>query len=142
MFHRLVAASIAVPKIEDALPVYTEGLGLKLMAMNPGRRGYGLRLAALGDGESSFLELLDSPEDGPVSRFLARNGPGVYQLRLESENLYETVLQLQKNGVEIVFGQPVGGGPRYTEATPDIELAFVHPRASSGVLIELVRKKS
>lgn len=142
MFTRLTCASIAVPKIEDALPVYTEGLGLQLMGdIHPGQRGYGLRIADLGNGQQVFMELLDSPGPGPIQRFLERRGPGVYQLRLETANLYETVKALRSRGVEVILAQPVGGGPAPTEPDPDISLAFIHPRSTFGVLFELVPRQ-
>lgn len=138
MFKRLLCVSIAVPNIEEALPAYTQGLGLKLMGdIHPGERGYGLRIAELGDGEHVFLELLDSPEPGPVQRFLERRGPGIYQLRLETENLYETINALGERGVEVILPQPAGGGPPPAQPDPDISIAFVHPRSTSGVLIEM-----
>ena len=138
MFKRLLCVSIAVPNIEEALPAYTEGLGLKLMGdIHPGERGYGLRIAELGDGEHVLLELLDSPEPGPVQRFLEKRGPGIYQFRLETDNLRETIKDIQSRDVAVIMPQPVGGGPPITEPNPDIALAFVHPRSTSGVLIEM-----
>ena len=138
MFRRLLCVSIAVENIEEALPQYTDGLGLKLMGnIHPGERGYGLRIAELGDGENVILELLDSPGDGPVKRFVEKHGPGVYQFRLETDNLYNTVNELQSRGVGVVMPQPVGGGAPTTEPDSNIALAFVHPRSTSGVLIEM-----
>jgi hypothetical protein len=137
-----MCASIAVNKIEDSLPAYTEGMGLKLMGdIHPGKRGYGLRIADLGDGNSVFLELLDGPSDGPVKRFVERNGEGIYQIRLATDNLYETVKELQRRGMRVILPQPVGGGEPITEPTPDMELAFIHPSSTSGVLVEMVQSK-
>lgn len=142
MFKGLVCASIAVNKIEDSLPAYTDGMGLKLMGdIHPGKRGYGLRIADLGDGESVFIELLDAPGDGPVKRFLDRNGEGIFQIRFETENLFDTVKELQSRGMKVILPQPVGGGDPITEPTPDMELAFIHPASTSGVLIEMVQSK-
>ena len=138
MFTRLLCVSIAVPNIEEALPAFTEKLGLKLMGeIRHGVRGYGLRYVELGDGNHNFLELVDSPQPGPVQKFLERRGPGVYQIRLETDNLYETAKSLREQGVEVILAPPEGGGPPPTEPDPEISLAFVHPRSSYGVLIEL-----
>ena len=142
MFRGLVCASIAVNKIEDSLPAYTDGLGLKLMGdIHPGKRGYGLRIADLGDGDKIFLELLDSPGEGPVKQFIEHNGEGIYQIRLETDNLYETVKELRRRGLKIILPQPVGGGAPIDEPSLDIELAFIHPRSISGVLVEMVQSK-
>lgn len=138
MFKGLICASIAVNSIEKSLPAYTEGMGLKLMSdIYPGKRGYGLRVAELGDGERMFLELLDAPGEGPVRRFLETRGEGLYQIRLETDNLYEAVKELQRRDMEVILPQPVGGGEPIREPTPDISIAFIHPRSTSGVLVEL-----
>lgn len=142
-FKRLLCVSIAVNKIEDSLPQYTEGLGLKLMGdIHEGERGYGLRIAELGDGNNVILELLDSPGPGPVRDFLEKRGEGIYQMRLETDGLYETAKELQSRGVKLVMPQPVGGGARIAEPDPDMSIAFVHPQSTSGVLIEMYPPKS
>jgi hypothetical protein len=104
-----------------------------------GKRGYGLRFVELGQAGVAFLELLDSPGDGPVKRFLEKEGEGVYQLRLETDDLYGAVKELQSRGIRVILPQPVGGGDKITEPSPDIELAFIHPSSVSGVLVELVK---
>jgi catechol 2,3-dioxygenase-like lactoylglutathione lyase family enzyme len=137
-FKRLLCVTIAVNKIEDSLPQYTEGLGLKLMGdLHEGELGYGLRIAELGDGENVLLELLDSPGPGPVRDFLERHGEGIYQFRLETDGLYETTKELLSRGVKLVMPQPAGGGDPIPEPEPDMPLAFVHPKSTSGVLIEM-----
>lgn len=137
-FKKLLCVSIAVENIEEALPQYTEGLGLKLMGdIHPGERGYGLRIAELGDGENVLLELLDSPEPGPIRNFLDRRGPGIYQLRLETDGLYRTINELRSRDVRVIMPQPVGGGEPIKEPNEDISIAFVHPSSTSGVLIEM-----
>ncbi|MPZ23460.1 MAG: hypothetical protein GEU28_07930 [Dehalococcoidia bacterium] len=142
MFTRLACVSVAVPRIEDALADYTEGLGLDLIGeIHQGKRGYGLRFANIGRDGQTFIELLDAEGDGPVRRFLDREGSGVYQIRLETDNLRETVKGLKERGVEVIIAQPVGGGSAPDELTPDTNLAFVHPKSTSGVLIELVERK-
>jgi methylmalonyl-CoA epimerase len=138
MFRGLICASIAVNSIEESLPAYTEGMGLKLMGeIYPGKRGYGLRVAELGDGKTPYLELLDAPGEGPVRRFLETRGQGLYQIRLETDDLYETIKELQGRGIQVILPQPVGGGAPINEPGRDISIAFIHPRSTSGVLVEL-----
>lgn len=137
-FKKLICVSIAVESIDESLPQYTDGLGLKLMGeIHPGERGYGLRIAELGDGENVILELLDSPEPGPIRNFLDRHGPGIYQLRLQTDGLYNTIKELQSRDVRVVLPQPIGGGDPIKEPDEDISIAFVHPASTSGVLIEM-----
>lgn len=137
-FKKLLCVSIAVESIEESLPQYTDGLGLKLMGeIHPGERGYGLRIAELGDGENVLLELLDSPQPGPIRTFLDRHGPGIFQLRLQTDGLYDTIKGLQSRDVRVILPQPVGGGDPIKEPDKDISIAFVHPASTSGVLIEM-----
>lgn len=142
MFKGLVCISIAVKSIEESLPAFRDGLGLEVIgSIQRGKRGYGLRFVELGRDGKAFLELVDSPGDGPVKRFLDKRGEGFYQLRLGTDNVYDTVKELQGRGVNVILPQPVDGGDRMSEATPDIDLAFVHPSSAGGVLIELVNTK-
>ena len=137
-FRKFICVSIAVESIEESLPQYTEGLGLKLMGeIHPGERGYGLRIAELGDGENVLLELLDSPEPGPIRNFLNKRGPGIFQLRLETDGLYKTIKELKSREVRVILPQPIGGGEPITVPDEDVSIAFVHPASTSGVLIEM-----
>ncbi|HUF53777.1 MAG TPA: VOC family protein [Dehalococcoidia bacterium] len=136
-FRRLLCAAVAVNSLDESLPRYTEGLGLKLHRIHQGERGYGIRVAELGDGETPMLELIESPGDGPVRRFLEKHGEGLYQIRLETDGLYDTIKELEGRGVRTVMPQPKGGGERIAQPEEDITLAFVHPSSTSGVLIEM-----
>ena len=132
LFNELACVSIAVRSIREALPAYTEGLGLVAGSeLQSSARGFGLRWVELGNGRKNFLELLEPSGDGSlVEKFLDRPGrSSVYQVRLSVKDLDLTLSTLQARGVRIIRGRDVPGQPR---------LGWIHPASTHGVLFELL----
>ena len=80
----------------------------------------------------SFLQLLMPLDaDTPVGRFLDRRGEGLHHVAIQVADIDAALAHLESDGVELVDRTPRsgGGGNR---------IAFVHPRALSGTLIELI----
>jgi methylmalonyl-CoA epimerase len=131
-FDGLACVSVAVPSIADALPAYTEGLGLEVTHDVVESERFPLRWVELGAGGRTFLELLEpTGDDGPVRRFLDRRGPGVYQVRLFVDDLDEALRELEGRGVRVIRGDDVPGQPR---------IGFVHPASTHGVLFEVMER--
>lgn len=128
----LLRVSVAVVDLEEGVKTYSR-LGLvPTSEVKTSTRGFGLRWIELGTGGSTFLELLAPTDDsGPVARFLAVHGEGVYQVRLGADDLAGTLDELDSNGVRVIRDRhrPVEGR----------ELGWVHPSATHGVLFELVK---
>ena len=84
----------------------------------------------LGDG---FLQLI-SPVggDSAVARFLERRGEGLHHIAIEVDDLPATLERLKSSGVSLIDESPRVGGRGHS-------VAFVHPRSSLGVLVELVQ---
>lgn len=126
--YRLDHVGIAVASIEESLGVYRT-LGLA----ESGREtveSQGVVTAFLPLGETR-LELLEPTDaDSPVARFLAKRGPGVHHLCFAVEDLERALADLKARGFRLVNDSPVpgAGGKR---------VAFLHPSAGHGVLIEL-----
>ncbi|HEV8310645.1 MAG TPA: VOC family protein [Methylomirabilota bacterium] len=132
LFNDLACVSIAVRSISEALPAYTEGLGLTVGSeIQTSPRGFGLRWIELGDGRKNFLELLEPSGSGSlIEKFLARPGrSSVYQVRLSVKDLDLTLSTLQARGVRVIRGPKVPGHPR---------LGWIHPASTHGVLFELL----
>jgi methylmalonyl-CoA epimerase len=131
-FDGIACISIAVPSIAEALPAYTDGLGLELIAERDSQR-FDLRWAELGHGGKVFVELLEpTSETSEIRRFLDRRGPGVYQVRFHVEELEKTLAQLEAGGMRVIRSADVVGEPR---------LGFVHPASTHGVLFELLEQQ-
>jgi methylmalonyl-CoA epimerase len=121
--------ALIVRSIEDALGLWRDMLGLELeMVMDvPDDR---VRIAFLAIGESK-VELVQPTDDTTgVARFLASKGEGFHHVCFEVANLAETLLKLEISGLELIDTAPRRGaeGP----------VAFIHPRACHGVLVELI----
>lgn len=103
---------------------------------NP-EQGVNIRfLESTADSEPPRLELLEpTGSDTPVGRFIDRRGVGVQQLAFEVEDLSGLLAELKQAGVELIGEEPVPGA----SAT---RIAFVHPKSTGGVLVELLEKSS
>ncbi|HET7703524.1 MAG TPA: methylmalonyl-CoA epimerase [Candidatus Limnocylindrales bacterium] len=121
--------ALIVRSIDGALALWRDQLGLELETVMdiPQDR---VRIAFLGVGESK-IELVEPTDDTTgVARFLASKGEGFHHVCFEVENLAETLLRLEIDGLELIDTAPRRGaeGP----------VAFLHPRSGHGVLIELI----
>jgi methylmalonyl-CoA/ethylmalonyl-CoA epimerase len=78
-----------------------------------------------------MVELLQpTSADTPIGKFLAKRGPGIQQLCFRVENLQELIDYLLDNGIQMIDAEPkLGAGGS--------KIAFVHPKSTGGVLVEL-----
>jgi methylmalonyl-CoA/ethylmalonyl-CoA epimerase len=90
--------------------------------------GFVERMLPAGD---SFLQLLEATGPGVVGRFVERRGPGLHHVAFEVSDLGEAVTDLLGRGVRMVDHAPRPGGM-------GTQIAFVHPAAAGGLLVELV----
>lgn len=124
---RIAHIGIALTAIDAQLPFYRDVLGMDTVPVNDSD---GARIVAL-DADGSLVELLEpSGADSPVARFVARRGPGIHHVCFAVADLDATMAKCRAAGVELVDQVPRIGaeGKR---------IAFLHPRSTGGVLIEL-----
>lgn len=78
-----------------------------------------------------MVELLEpTSEDTPIGRFLAKRGPGVQQICFRVGDLLGLIQHLKENGIVLIDEKPrMGAGGK--------RIAFVHPKSTGGVLVEL-----
>ncbi len=120
---------IAVRTIEERVALYRDVLGLPLLGVEE-VAGEGVRVALLPAG-GTRIELLEPTGKGtPVARFLETRGEGIHHLCFEVRDLGEAVERFRKAGLEIAGA----AGRRGAEGS---RIAFIHPRGTGGVLIEL-----
>lgn len=91
--------------------------------------GFTERMLPAGD---SYLQLLQATGPGTVERFLARHGPGLHHVAFEVDDVARAVSDLRGRGVRLVDETPRTGGMGTT-------IAFIHPAAIGGLLVELVQ---
>jgi methylmalonyl-CoA epimerase len=84
-------------------------------------------------GESRIELLEATSDDSPISKFLAKRGPGIHHVALRVGNIRTALAELKANGTRLIDEEPrVGAG--------GCLVAFIHPSSMGGVLIELVER--
>ncbi|MHB1126414.1 MAG: methylmalonyl-CoA epimerase [Bacillota bacterium] len=129
MITKIDHIGIAVRSIEEAAKLYEDLLGLKITGTEVIAEQK-VKVAFIPTGESE-LELLESTDpDGPVGKFIESKGEGIQHIALRVDNLEETLAELKAKGVRLIDEKPRygAGGAR---------IAFIHPKSTSGTLIEL-----
>ena len=122
--------AIVVPNLEEAQRFWVDALGLPLERVEDVPRE-GVRVAFLPMGESEVELLEPTDPDSGVARYLEKRGPGMHHLCLEVPDIEAAMERLRGHGVELINEEPrrsEDGQRRY---------AFVHPRSTGGVLLEL-----
>jgi methylmalonyl-CoA/ethylmalonyl-CoA epimerase len=71
-------------------------------------------------------------EEGPIKKFIDTKGGGIHHMALSVDNLDEALVELKAKGIELIDEKP-----RY--GAHNSRIAFIHPRATGGILIELVQ---
>ena len=130
MITKIDHIGVAVKTIEGSLPLWAEALGLDLAGIETVETEQ-VKVALLSAGESR-IELLEPTDSGSaVAKHLAKRGEGFHHLTLAVRDLPAALERLRERGVEVV-----GEAPRRGAGGRDV--AFLHPRSTGGVLIELV----
>src|SRR5476649_1960330 len=120
---------IAVKDLPVALAFYRDALGLEVEApeeVAPQR----VRAHFLPVGDAK-LELLEATApDSPIAKYVDKRGPGLHHITLRVDDIHAALAQLKARGVRLIDEQPRPGAEHSL-------VAFVHPAATHGVLLEL-----
>ena len=120
---------IAVRDIEETLRLYGELFGVD-GAEAEEIAGQGVRAALVRVGGSQLELIQPTDPEGSAARFIERLGEGLHHICFEVENLQQTLDNLDAKGIELIDKKPRQGLSGM--------IAFLHPRSTGGVLIELV----
>jgi methylmalonyl-CoA/ethylmalonyl-CoA epimerase len=120
---------IAVRDIQSVLSFYQDALGLENLGFEV-VEDQGVRVAFLPVGESRFELLEPLNDDSPVAKFIARRGEGIHHICLDVDSVPESLEEMKQRGLHLIDNEPRRGAHNK-------EIAFVHPKASNGVMIEL-----
>jgi methylmalonyl-CoA/ethylmalonyl-CoA epimerase len=123
---------IAVESIEEALAFYRDALGLTLKHTET-VADQGVNVAMLPIGESRVELLEPTGPDTPVGKFIAKRGPGIHHICIAVDDIHAKLAELKAAGVQLIDETPRPGAEGCL-------VAFVHPKGSKGVLIELSQK--
>jgi len=86
-------------------------------------------------GESKIELLQAANQDSPIAKYIQKHGEGIHHLAFEVENIEEEIERLQSEGFELIHQIPKAGADNKL-------IAFLHPKSSGGVLVELCQEKS
>jgi methylmalonyl-CoA epimerase len=132
MIKKIDHIGIAVKDLNETTRFYRENLGLEIEAVEEIKEQKAkVAIIPIGEGR---IELLQSTNlDGPIAKFIEKRGEGIHHIALEVERIEETLQKMKKKGVQLVDQKPRIGANR-------MKIAFLHPRSTKGVLIELCEK--
>jgi methylmalonyl-CoA epimerase len=123
---------IAVANIEEAKTLFCDTLGFVCTSERSAPER-GVKIAFLDAGNTT-VELLEGIGEGStVSKFVKERGPGIHHLCFEVNGISRVMAELAAAGARLIDAEPRDGA----EGKP---VAFLHPKSTMGVLIELIEK--
>jgi len=124
---------IAVKNLEETLKFYTEVLGLKLHGTEVvEEQKVKVAFLPIGDTEVELLESTSS--EGPIAKFIEAKGEGIQHIAFRVKDIEAALAELKEKGIRLIDEKP-----RY--GAGGAKIAFLHPKATYGVLIELCERK-
>lgn len=123
---------IAVTSIDQKKNFWMDALGLELEGIETVEEQK-VTTAFLPVGESE-VELLESTApDGPVAKYIEKRGEGIQHVAFRVENIEQALEELKQKGIALIDQAPRKGAG-------GAKIAFLHPKATSGVLVELCER--
>jgi methylmalonyl-CoA/ethylmalonyl-CoA epimerase len=128
---RIDHIGVATDDLEGALALYEQTLGMPLAHRETVEsQGVEAALLDVGDGHVELLQPLGP--DTPIGKYLEKRGPGLHHVAYAVGDIEEVMDNLKDAGLELIDDEPRIG-------IRDSRVAFVHPRATGGVLTEIVQ---
>jgi methylmalonyl-CoA/ethylmalonyl-CoA epimerase len=133
MIKKVDHIGIAVRSIEESLKFYVDILHLQLEGIEE-VESEKVKVAFIKAGETK-LELLEPiSSDSPVAKYIEKKGEGIHHVALGVNSIEERIQYMKENGIRMIHdtSKPGAGGA---------QIAFMHPKSTGSVLIELCEKK-
>lgn len=125
---------IAVKSLDEAIPFYENVFGLKCYSIEEVAEQK-VRTAFFKLGQTK-IELLESTDpEGPVGKFIEKKGEGIHHIALAVNDLDKKLGEAEAKGVRLIDSVPRKGAE-------GLDIAFLHPKSTFGVLTELCEDKS
>jgi methylmalonyl-CoA/ethylmalonyl-CoA epimerase len=120
---------VAVKDLDKAIEFFTQGLQLDLTHTEDYQ---GMKIGFVPVGESSVELLHDVSGSSAIVKFLEKNGEGIHHIAFEVDDIHQALAELKEKGVKLIDETPRLGAHGMT-------IAFLHPKVSHGILMELVQ---
>lgn len=125
---------IAVTDLKTALPVYEKLLNTPCYKMEE-VASEGVKTAFFKVGDSKIELLEASNPDSPIAKFIAKRGVGFHHVAFDVENIESEIERLEKDGFQLISASPKDGADNK-------RIAFLHPKSTEGLLVELCQERS
>lgn len=123
---------IAVRNLDAAIKYYEEVLGLKCYAIEEVKdQKVKTAFFMIGETKIELLETTDS--EGPIGKFIEKKGEGIHHVAFAVNGLQQALNEVESKGVQLIDKQPRKGAE-------GLNIAFLHPKSTGGVLTELCEK--
>jgi methylmalonyl-CoA epimerase len=133
MFVGMDHVGIAVKNLDDAIHVYRDVLGFKLEGVHVLTERK-VKVAMISTGGKTQIELLEPlGSDSTIAKFLENHGEGIHHFAVEVKDIEGVLAELKRKGVTLIDDKPKPGAEGK-------KIAFVHPKSTKGVLLELVMR--
>jgi len=121
--------AIVVPDIQEALAFWQDALGLTLSHTEEVASQETL-VAFLPSGESEVELVEPTTETSGMARYMDKRGPGMHHICFQVEGIEQILERLKAKGIQLINEEPtIGAGGK--------KIAFIHPKSTGGVLVEL-----
>ena len=132
MVLKLDHVGIAVSNMEESLKLYIDLLGMQFNGTETvDEQKVKVAFLPVGDTEVELLESTDA--EGPVAKFIESRGQGIQHLAFKVDDIEEALEICKEKGIRLIDEKP-----RY--GAGGAKIAFLHPKSTNGVLIELCQR--
>ena len=132
MIRKIQHIGVAVRKLDDAIPYYRDVLGLELAGIEE-VADQKIRAAVFRVGESTIEVIESTSPDGPVGKFLDKNGEGIHHLCFMVDDAAAALSRAKEKGARLIDETPRAG-------VHGMKIGFLHPKSTFGVLTEFAQE--
>lgn len=133
MIKKVDHIGIAVRSLEEALPFYTEVLGLEVQAVEE-VESEKVKVAFIKIGETKIELLEPTSSDSPITQYIEKRGEGIHHVALGVDSIEDRMKEMQEKGIQMLQDKAKTGAGGAL-------VAFMHPKSTGRVLYELCEKK-
>ncbi len=134
MINKIEHIGIAVKDLEASLEIYRNLLGVDCYKTEAVDSEHVIT-AFFKCGESKIELLKSTNEEGPIAKFIEKKGEGIHHIAFSVEDIRAEVKRLKEQGFEVLNEEPKKGADNKW-------VVFLHPKSSSGVLVELCQDRN
>lgn len=130
MVNKIHHIGVAVNNVEEVAELFRDVFGCRVEGV---KESGGMKAAFVFAGDTEIELLEDHRPDTPIGKFLESRGEGIHHLSFEVDDIEATLKELKVRGVELIDEKSRIG-------VHNVPIAFINPKSTRGVLVELCQK--